>query len=380
MPNRRAPVLARRLDAHARVRLDEFGARQLAHRDDDVARLGGHRTDDDGDAAPDDAGFLRGNRGERVAEILLVIEIDRGDGRRDGLHDVRRVEASAEADFEHRDIHARAPEDLEGDRCGHLEEGRRRFERSFREQVVDQPPHVFDQFDEHGRVDRRAVDRKALFEADEVRRGVAADLQARRAQRAVGHGRHRPFAVRAGDENAFELRVGMAERRCERLDVREAELDAELFERQQVLERIHIYGSADSGLSPRLHRFDRMLPHESKRSRDGALHFAAIDDEVEHAMLEQKLAALKSLGQLLANRLLDDARAGKADERAGLGNVQIAEHREARGDAARGRIRQNRDVGNVLLIEPRERRADFRHLHQRQARLPSCGRRPSTRR
>ena len=101
-----------------------------------------------------------------------------------------------------------------------------------------------DQPDEHGTVDGHAVDREALFEADEMRRGIAADLHARRAQRAVGHRRHRSFAVRTGDENAFEVCLRVAERRCQRRDVCEAELDAELLEAQQVLQRIHIYGSA----------------------------------------------------------------------------------------------------------------------------------------
>ena len=149
-PNRRPAVLARRLDAHTRVRLDELGARQIAHRHEHVARFGRNGADDDRDAAPDDAGFFRGDRRQRVAEILLVIEIDRGDGRRNGLHDVRRVEASAKTHLEHRDVHARAPEELEGDCRGHFEECRRRFERSIGEQAVDHLSDVLDQLDRAG--------------------------------------------------------------------------------------------------------------------------------------------------------------------------------------------------------------------------------------
>ena len=98
------------------------------------------RPDDHGDAAPDDAGFLRGNRRERVAEILLVIEIDRRDGRRDRAATMfvesrrppRPTSSTANVD-------ARAPEQLERDRRRHFEERRRRFERSIREQLVDEP-------------------------------------------------------------------------------------------------------------------------------------------------------------------------------------------------------------------------------------------------
>ena len=53
-------------------------------------------------------------------------------------------------------------------------------------------------------------------------------------------------------------------------------------------------------------------------------------------MLQQKFAALETFRQLLPDALLDDARAGETDERAGLADVQIAQHGEAGGDAARG--------------------------------------------
>ena len=85
-------------------------------------------------------------------------------------------------------------------------------------------------------------------------------------------------------------------------------------------------------------------------------HFAPIDHQVDHALLEQELAALKALGQLLADGLLDDARAGKPDERLRLGDVQVAEHREAGRDAAGRRIGEHGDEGQPLAIEPRQRR------------------------
>ena len=83
-------------------------------------------------------------------------------------------------------------------------------------------------------------------------------------------------------------------------------------------------------------------------------------------LLEQELAALESFRQLLPDRLLDDARAGEADQRFRLGDVQVAEHREAGRDAAGRRIGEHRDVRQPRAIEPRQRAADLRHLHQRQ--------------
>ncbi len=47
---------------------------------------------------------------------------------------------------------------------------------------------------------------------------------------------------------------------------------------------------------------------KSKSTPDRLLELAPIDDHVEHAVLEQELAALEALGKLLPDGLLDDAR------------------------------------------------------------------------
>src|ERR1700730_13390463 len=58
----------------------------------------------------------------------------------------------------------------------------------------------------------------------------------------------------------------------------------------------------------------RRAAHESQRVGDDGLHLAAIDYQVQHVFREQELRALKPLGELLANGLLDDPRAGEPDE------------------------------------------------------------------
>ena len=89
--------------------------------------------------------------------------------------------------------------------------------------------------------------------------------------------------------------------------------------------------------------------------------------------LDQELAALEALGQFLPDRLFDDARSGESDERLGLRDVQIAQHREARRHAAGRRIREDGQVGQAGAIEAAERRADLRHLHQRERALHHAG-------
>ena len=172
-----------------------------------------------------------------------------------------------------------------------------------------------------------------------------------------------------------KLRSGMAERLAQARDVLEPELDAEGLEREETVEQLRgrrlvvgVPASWRPGPAPARTRSPRARSARMKRSARAIVAFmlAAIDDEVEHAVLDEELAALEPLRQLLPDRLLDDARAGEADERLRLGDVQIAEHREARGDAAGRRIGQHRDERQPRAIEPRQRRRDLGHLHQRQ--------------
>ena len=48
----------------------------------------------------------------------------------------------------------------------------------------------------------------------------------------------------------------------------------------------------------------------------------AMHHRIQHAVLQQKFAALEAFGQLLANGLLNDSRPGEADQRARFGDVE----------------------------------------------------------
>src|SRR5438874_8003443 len=111
----------------------------------------------------------------------------------------------------------------------------------------------------------------------------------------------------------------MTQPRDDRGDVVEAELDPELLEAEQIRQGIGGdwglgAGRGHARLLPRATecsrlacgfgrggwrlRRDRRGPfrgaHEAERVRDGLFHLAAIDDEVQHAFLEEELAALKA--------------------------------------------------------------------------------------
>ena len=89
-----------------------------------------------------------------------------------------------------------------------------------------------------------------------------------------------------------------------------------------------------------------------------------MDDRVEKALFHQELTALETLRQFLADGLLDHARAGKANQRAGFGNVEVAQHGKAGGDAAGGGVGQHADVRHLGVIQAPEGGADLGHGHQ----------------
>ena len=98
-----------------------------------------------------------------------------------------------------------------------------------------------------------------------------------------------------------------------------------------------------------------------RRGQLGARH-----DLIDHAVLKQVFGALEPLGQRLADRFLDDARAGETDDRAGLGENDVAEHRERGRHAAGRRIGQHDDVGQPRFLDHVGGEDRARHLHQRQ--------------
>src|SRR5213594_3987977 len=92
---------------------------------------------------------------------------------------------------------------------------------------------------------------------------------------------------------------------------------------------------------------------------DKRLELLAVDHGVEKAVFEQEFGALKAFGEFLADGLLDDARARKADERAGLADVEVAQHGEAGGDATGGGIGKDGNVGQLFVIKPCESGRDL---------------------
>src|SRR5438552_9213782 len=96
-----------------------------------------------------------------------------------------------------------------------------------------------------------------------------------------------------------------------------------------------------------------------------------MDDSVQKTVFQQEFGALKSFGEFLADGLLDHARTGKPDERAGFPDVEVAEHGEAGGDAAGSGIGEHRDIGQLFVVEPGQGGRYFRELDRKSTRLNS---------
>ena len=89
-------------------------------------------------------------------------------------------------------------------------------------------------------------------------------------------------------------------------------------------------------------------------------------DHVDHAVRQEVLGALEAFGQLLADRLLNDARTRKANERARLGDVDVAQHGVGGRHAARRRVGQHDDIGQARLAQLLHGNRRARHLHERE--------------
>ena len=191
-------------------------------REHDGLGLGRECAHHDGPTRLHDPRLLGGDRGERVAELVGVLEFDRrhaGDGR---IDDVGRVEASPETHLEHDAVELRLGEEQERGGGGDIEEGRR-ARGILVAQRDDVRAQSLERRGERGVVDLAAVDAKALRPAREVRRGEGADAFAGRSQHRFGEQDGRALPLRTGDVHDREPRLRIADTREQAADRREIE-------------------------------------------------------------------------------------------------------------------------------------------------------------
>ena len=90
---------------------------------DHLARLVGEHAADHRHARLDDAGLFAGDRRQRVAELLRVVEADAGDDRDQRLADVGRIEPAAQSHFQHGRVQPALGKPQQGQRRDDLKVG-----------------------------------------------------------------------------------------------------------------------------------------------------------------------------------------------------------------------------------------------------------------
>ena len=192
------PVEERRRIDHGQRNVQP--ARPPADDREPVAGRAGH-----GDvAALDDGRLLAGDRRDRVAEPILVVEVDVGHHGHAAVPGVGRVEPAAQSHFHERDVEGLLGEPAEDDRGQQLELGRLAEAAGIRSAAAQDLAH------EPGEVvgrDGAAVDHQSLAIGHEVRLGRLADAQPGGPQRGTGERQHAALAVRPGHERAAQSRA-----------------------------------------------------------------------------------------------------------------------------------------------------------------------------
>jgi hypothetical protein len=168
-------------------------------------------------AAPQDAGLLAADVLARRAQVLDVVDADPGDDRAIGIHEVHRVQAPAQPDFQHLHRQMRAREQPQR---------RERAVLEIRERhAAPRRLHGLEAGHQLGVGQRPAVHRHALVVAQQVRRGVAADAMARGGEDLRQQVRGRALAIGAGDGHRGHARGRQAQPGGHRAHPLEAELD-----------------------------------------------------------------------------------------------------------------------------------------------------------
>jgi hypothetical protein len=178
-----------------------------APRADDVERRAGGCSDNVV-AALDDRRLLGGDRGDRVAEVLAVVEADCGDRRNAEVQHVGAVESAAESHLAHHRVRMSLGGDHDaGDR--HELEARGLL---LLRQTAGDSGDVVDDGGERVVADPRAVDDDAFAIRDEMWLGEQHRVLSRGAQNRVDNSAHRALSVGATDEHAAQIAMRIAQR------------------------------------------------------------------------------------------------------------------------------------------------------------------------
>ena len=173
-----------------------------------LGRLG-HHTADNRTPLLDNARLLLGDCRMRGTEPVAMIETNARDGRDEHVgNDVGCVEAASQSSFKYHDIRTRHGEELKS-------HGRESFEESHLGsalplQALNHVKHSLGRRRQRIIRDGLSINEEALVERHEVRRRVARNSVARRAENRIEHGARRALAVRPRHMNVPQRVLGIS--------------------------------------------------------------------------------------------------------------------------------------------------------------------------
>lgn len=184
---------------------------------------------DDGRTPPlQNPSLLPGDLFECRAEMSHMIVTDRRYSNSDRIHDVGRVKPPAKPRLNHCHVDPLLCEISEGHGCCPFEEGAA--------DLFDGGEHLARIEGESLEGDRYPINSDPFIEANQMRRGVEADMEAGSGESGGDHGADGTFAVGSRHMNCREFPVGIAELRKEFGDRLKPQLDAERLEREEAIE------------------------------------------------------------------------------------------------------------------------------------------------
>ncbi len=225
-----------------------------------MLRQGDHHS-----ALADDANLLARNLGDRVAQILLMVERDVSYDREERLDDIGRVQAAAHPNFQHCNLDAHAGEVLKRHHRQHLEEAGMPGKPSLAQKVLS---GLLDAVVYRAKLGIRnlfPVYANTLVDPHQMRRAVKPGLVAGRAQdrgECRGGG---SFAVGAGDQHAGKAAFRIAQRQQHLANVAQIEL-VRRRRGQLVPERVKLFNRA----CVRHRTYCQITTRKPRRSRSAA--------------------------------------------------------------------------------------------------------------
>jgi len=177
---------------------------------DDLPRRRREIPRDGGYSRLENARFLRCDFGERISELVGVLELDTRHAGDCGRHDVGGIETPPEPDFERDAIHGRLGEEQQC-RCGRGVEERRSRGVVFRAQRVDVGTDLRHRRGQPFVIDLAPVDPESLGPAFQVWRREGSDAKIRCTTDRFDEERRRALALRASDVDDSQPVVRISE-------------------------------------------------------------------------------------------------------------------------------------------------------------------------